>query len=117
MYETAINTLTPLVDEVEDLEEHMAALVSTFMLRLLLVTNQLRKAAAFLEMLQSPEHKSSLYLNRDTLIGEEASNCDTATAKHENFQRAYKFLAIQTCVMNRKPIVVAEDGVSVESIM
>ncbi|XP_036217311.2 CCR4-NOT transcription complex subunit 10 isoform X2 [Bactrocera oleae] len=110
MYETAINTLTPLVDEVEDLEEHMAALVSTFMLRLLLVTNQLRKAAAFLEMLQSPEHKSSLYLNRDTLIGEEASNCDTATAKHENFQRAYKFLAIQTCVMNRKPIVVAEDG-------
>ncbi|XP_050317803.1 CCR4-NOT transcription complex subunit 10 [Bactrocera neohumeralis] len=110
MYETSINTLTPLVDQVEDLEEHMAALVCTFMLRLLLVTNQLRKAAAFLEMLQSPEHKSSLYLNRDTLIGEEASACETATANHENFQRAYKFLAIQTCVMNRKPIVVAEDG-------
>ncbi|XP_011202640.2 CCR4-NOT transcription complex subunit 10 [Bactrocera dorsalis] len=110
MYETAINTLTPLVDQVEDLEEHMAALVCTFMLRLLLVTNQLRKAAAFLEMLQSPEHKSSLYLNRDTLIGEEASACETATTNHENFQRAYKFLAIQTCVMNRKPIVVAEDG-------
>ncbi|XP_036324378.1 CCR4-NOT transcription complex subunit 10 [Rhagoletis pomonella] len=110
MYQTAIETLMPLVNKLDDLEELIAGLVSTFMLRLLLVTNQLRKAAAFLEMLQSPERKSSLNLNREGLIGEEAASSELSVANHENFQRAYKFLAVQTYVLNRKPIAVAEDG-------
>ncbi|XP_054725986.1 CCR4-NOT transcription complex subunit 10 isoform X1 [Anastrepha obliqua] len=110
MFQTAIETLMPLVNQLDDLEEQIAGLVSTFTLRLLLVTNQLRKAAAFLEMLQSPERNSSLNLNRETLLSEEASSSELAATNHESFQRAYKFLAVQTCVLNRKPIVVAEDG-------
>ncbi|XP_020715786.1 CCR4-NOT transcription complex subunit 10 isoform X2 [Ceratitis capitata] len=110
MYQTAIETLLPLVNQLKELEEHISVLVSTFMLRLLLVTNQLRRAAAFLEMLQLPEHKSCLSLNRDALIDEDCYSCDMTTANHENYYCAYKFLAIQTCVLNRKPILVAEDG-------
>ncbi|XP_067616588.1 CCR4-NOT transcription complex subunit 10 isoform X2 [Eurosta solidaginis] len=113
MYQTAVDMLIALVNQLDELEQQIAGLVSTFMLRLLLVTNQLRKATAFLEMLQSPEHKGKLNLSRDVLATEETTSTALSppySPNHENVQQAYKFLALQTYVLNRKPIVVTEDG-------
>ncbi|KAH8358789.1 hypothetical protein KR093_002504 [Drosophila rubida] len=147
MYGTALERLAPLVTRLEALEKHMAALVATLQLQLLLATNQLNRAEAFLDYLQ---YKLNLVASAPTPspnptpspsgANEEAATTATAAAAalaaaaaaatasatasgsgspvlETTVARvagesgsALQLLQLLTLVLNRKPVVIPEDG-------
>ncbi|XP_034487496.1 CCR4-NOT transcription complex subunit 10 [Drosophila innubila] len=146
MYGTALERLAPLVARLEALEKHMAALVATLQLQLLLATNQLNRAEAFLDYLQ---YKLNLVASapspnpnpnpNPTGSAEEAATGAAAAAVAAAAAAAaaatstlaaaatpmlettvarvagesggtLQLLQLLTLVLNRKPVVIIEDG-------
>ncbi|XP_023165850.1 CCR4-NOT transcription complex subunit 10 isoform X2 [Drosophila hydei] len=137
MYGTALERLAPLVARLEALEKQMAALVATLQLQLLLATNQLNRAEAFLDFLQ---YKLNLVASAPSApSANPSSNAEepTATAAvgaavvptastvgasatpilDSSVTRAagesgsiLQMLQLLTHVLNRKPVVITEDG-------
>ncbi|KAM8707170.1 hypothetical protein ACLKA7_011291 [Drosophila subpalustris] len=154
MYGTALERLAPLVSRLEALEKHMAALVATLQLQLLLATNQLNRAEAFLDYLQyklnlvasAPSPNNSTNTNPNTNPDEAASGATAAAAAAVAAAAAaaaaatstlaaaatstttpsvldatvarvagesgghLQLLQLLTLVLNRKPVVIIEDG-------
>lgn len=142
MYGTALDRLAPLVTRLEALEKQMAALVATLQLQLLLATNQLNRAEAFLDYLQyklnlvasAPGASPSSSLEEPTTTtatastaaaaasGAASTTAPTAVASatpilDSSVTRAagengsiLRLLQLLTHVLNRKPVVITEDG-------
>lgn len=142
MYGTALERLAPLVTRLEALEKHMSALVATLQLQLLLATNQLNRAEAFLDYLQyklnlvasapspSPTPNPNSNPNSSSSSTEEATsptaaaaaaagnNSATATGQLDGSvarvanggDSTLQLLQLLTLVLNRKPVVITEDG-------
>lgn len=141
MYGTALERLAPLVTRLEALEKHMSALVATLQLQLLLATNQLNRAEAFLDYLQyklnlvasapspSPTPNPNSNPNSSSSSTEEATsptaaaaaagnNSATATVQLDGSvarvaasgDSTLQLLQLLTLVLNRKPVVITEDG-------
>lgn len=144
MYGTALERLAPLVTRLEALEKNMSALVATLQLQLLLATNQLNRAEAFLDYLQyklnlvasapspspTPNPNTSSNQNSSSSSTEEATS-PTATSVATGTNSAVavsatgqldgsvarvagdstlQLLQLLTLVLNRKPVVITEDG-------
>ncbi|XP_068153395.1 CCR4-NOT transcription complex subunit 10 [Drosophila tropicalis] len=135
MYATALEKLSPLVGRLEALEKSILALVATLQLQLLLATNQLNRAEAFLDHLQ---YKLNLVSSAPTIVtttntssssssnNTSASNPEEATAAAPTVGSAdpvvarvgnegskgtsLQLLQLLTHVLNRKPVLVTEDG-------
>ncbi|XP_032593251.1 CCR4-NOT transcription complex subunit 10 isoform X3 [Drosophila grimshawi] len=123
MYGTALERLAPLVGRLEALEKQMSALVATLQLQLLLATNQLNRAEAFLEYLQ---YKLNLVASAPspspTGSPEEAAAAAAAAVAATPVLEAsvprvagecagtLQLLQLLTHVLNRKPVVITEDG-------
>ncbi|KAH8284071.1 hypothetical protein KR054_009343 [Drosophila jambulina] len=128
MYGTALEKLAPLVARLEALEKSMAALVATLQLQLLLATNQLNRAEAFLDYLQ---YKLNLVATAPSSTpGEDAAaaagagsppaaatSSVVATPAGTAVEGAVpglggslQLLQLLTLVLNRKPVVIQEDG-------
>ncbi|KAH8312210.1 hypothetical protein KR044_009801 [Drosophila immigrans] len=151
MYGTALERLGPLVARLEALEKHMAALVATLQLQLLLATNQLNRAEAFLDYLQyklnlvasaptpNPNPNSNPTPNANpteetatTAAAAAAAIAATAAAAAAAASPSapgsppvlettvarvagesgatLQLLQLLTLVLNRKPVVIPEDG-------
>ncbi|KAH8232558.1 hypothetical protein KR032_009579 [Drosophila birchii] len=131
MYGTALEKLAPLVARLEALEKSMAALVATLQLQLLLATNQLNRAEAFLDYLQ---YKLNLVATAPSSTPGEDAAAAAATAGTGSPPAAtpstvvatpagtavegavpglggsLQLLQLLTLVLNRKPVVIQEDG-------
>ncbi|XP_015024814.3 CCR4-NOT transcription complex subunit 10 isoform X1 [Drosophila virilis] len=132
MYGTALERLAPLVARLEALEKQMAALVATLQLQLLLATNQLNRAEAFLDYLQyklnlvasapSPSPSGSPDEATTTTAAAAAASGSTGIsnappALENSVTRvagesgsSLQLLQLLTHVLNRKPVVITEDG-------
>lgn len=106
MYQTAIDVLTPVVEKVESYDANTVAMIGILMLRLLLATNQPRKAFRFLEMVLR-----QMSINITTLSTDEC-NMDSVPRLEETSSKHLKLLSLLTQVVNRKIVLVPEDGVS-----
>lgn len=107
MYQTAIDTLKPVVDKIETYDSNIMAMVGVLMLRLLLATNQPRKAYFFLE-----EVLGHLSINITTMAADEGNIQESAPRLEEKFNKHLKLLSLLTHLVNRKIVQVPEDGVS-----
>lgn len=127
MFGTALEKLAPLVARLEALEKAMAALVATLQLQLLLATNQLNRAEAFLDYLQ---YKLNLVATAPSSnAAEEAAVVGTAPPSAATNSSvvaspggaavegavpglggSLQLLQLITLVLNRKPVVIQEDG-------
>ncbi|KAH8236469.1 hypothetical protein KR026_002772 [Drosophila bipectinata] len=133
MYATALEKLAPLVARLEALEKAMAALVATLQLQLLLATNQLNRAEAFLDYLQyklnlvasapssSPptEETSPGSTSPPSTVaaspagasaGTGASGSSAVEGSSSVLGGSLQLLQLLTLVLNRKPVVIPEDG-------
>ncbi|KAH8382259.1 hypothetical protein KR009_002584 [Drosophila setifemur] len=126
MYGTALEKLSPLVSRLEALEKSMSALVATLQLQLLLATNQLNRAEAFLEYLQFQLNLvGTAPTNNPT--AEEAANASASSPPNNAVVAApgggssaegspsvvggsLQLLQWLTLVLNRKPLAITEDG-------
>lgn len=146
MYGTALERLAPLVTRLEALEKHMSALVATLQLQLLLATNQLNRAEAFLDYLQyklnlvasapspsptpnttntnsNPNSSSSSTedatsptatsvatgTNSSVAVATPTGQLDSSVARVAG-DSTLQLLQLLTLVLNRKPVVITEDG-------
>ncbi|XP_017041200.1 CCR4-NOT transcription complex subunit 10 [Drosophila ficusphila] len=127
MFGTALEKLAPLVARLEALEKSMAALVAALQLQLLLATNQLNRAEAFLDYLQ---YKLNLVAtapssnpNEDPAAAATASpptptsnlvvtspGGATVEGTVSGLGGSLQLLQLITLVLNRKPVVIQEDG-------
>ncbi|XP_020811385.1 CCR4-NOT transcription complex subunit 10 [Drosophila serrata] len=128
MYGTALEKLAPLVARLEALEKSMAALVATLQLQLLLATNQLNRAEAFLDYLQ---YKLNLVATAPSSTPGEDANAAAGTGSPPaatpstvvatpagttvegpvpGLGGSLQLLQLLTLVLNRKPVVIQEDG-------
>ncbi|KAI9584433.1 CCR4-NOT transcription complex subunit 10 isoform X1 [Glossina fuscipes] len=105
MFETALLTLKPLVQKLDNCDECSIALIGVLMLRLLLATNRLRKAYDFLEILLQKLGTSTL-----TLTAEDSNPQEVLPGIDENLARCLKLLCMLSMVVNRKVVLVPEDG-------
>ncbi|XP_019894548.2 CCR4-NOT transcription complex subunit 10 isoform X2 [Musca domestica] len=105
MYQTAIDTLKPVVDKIETYDSNIMAMVGVLMLRLLLATNQPRKAYFFLE-----EVLGHLSINITTMAADEGNIQESAPRLEEKFNKHLKLLSLLTHLVNRKIVQVPEDG-------
>lgn len=139
MYGTALERLAPLVTRLEALEKHMSALVATLQLQLLLATNQLNRAEAFLDYLQyklnlvasapspSPTPNPNSNPNSSGSSTEDPTSPTAAAAGNNSAtttgqldssvarvaaggDSTLQLLQLLTLVLNRKPVVITEDG-------
>lgn len=110
MHQTALDTLTSVAEKIESYDESSAALVGVLMLRLLLVTNQPRRAYSFLEMLLQ-----QLGINNVSLAPEECNAQENVPRLDDKLNKNLKLLSLLTNVVNRKIVVVPEDGVSLKN--
>lgn len=106
MFETALLTLKPLVQKLDNCDECSIALIGVLMLRLLLATNRLRKAYDFLEILLQKLGTSTL-----TLTAEDSNPQEVLPGIDDNLARCLKLLCMLSMVVNRKVVLVPEDGV------
>ncbi|ALC46168.1 CG18616 [Drosophila busckii] len=121
MYGTALEALTPLVTRLPALERHMTVLVATLQMLLLIATNQLNRAEVFLDYLQ---YKMNLVGTapipnpsgspEESAVAAAATPAVTPTAALENavtrVAGPLQVLQLLTLVLNRKPVLVTEDG-------
>ncbi|XP_030370272.1 CCR4-NOT transcription complex subunit 10 isoform X2 [Scaptodrosophila lebanonensis] len=134
MYATALEKLAPLVNRLDALEKHMAALTATLQLQLLLATNQLNRAEAFLDYLQrklnfvssvpsissnsgaspSVDETATTTAQTSSTVATPATSPDSAMAPAVRLggdvSGTLQLLQLLTHVLNRKPVVVPEDG-------
>ncbi|KAH8404719.1 hypothetical protein KR215_010966 [Drosophila sulfurigaster] len=133
MYGTALERLAPLVTRLEALEKHMAALVATLQLQLLLATNQLNRAEAFLDYLQyklnlvasaptpnpagNPNPSEEAAAIAAATVAAAAASSEGTPALETTVARVagksdctLQLLQLLTLVLNRKPVVIPEDG-------
>lgn len=108
MYQTAIDVLKPAVYKLDIYDESAAAIIGVLYLRLLLATNQPNKAYNFLEKLLNKLGISIVNL----LTNDECNTQETLPRLEENLCKSLKLLSLLTHVINKKPIVVPEDGSS-----
>ena len=101
MYNAAISSLQPFLEKLDTLEPSLAADVALLMLHLLLATQQLQKAQAFLD-----------YIKLKLGLGSYALNSDDSTTSLDVFNRAFKLLSLLTNVLNKRVVVIPDDGVS-----
>lgn len=111
MYQTAIVTLSPAAATLESCNERVATLIGVLMLRLLLSTNQLKKAYKFLEVLLK-----RLNLTLAVLCTEDAGAEEILPSLEPDLGKSLRLLAMLTLVHNRKAVLIAEDGVSMIKI-
>lgn len=133
MYGTALEKLAPLVARLEALEKAMAALVATLQLQLLLATNQLNRAEAFLDYLQyklnlvasapssspSTEETPPGSTSPPSTVAASPAGASTGTGAGGSsavegsssvLGGSLQLLQLLTLVLNRKPVVIPEDG-------
>lgn len=103
-YFSAIDILMPLVERLDDLEESIVSNVGVLVISCLLATNQLKRALAFLEAIQI-----HLGINLDNVAGEENSSPEILS-NIDGFNRIFKLIAMMTNVLNRKTVVIPDDG-------
>ncbi|XP_034661922.1 CCR4-NOT transcription complex subunit 10 [Drosophila subobscura] len=126
MYGTALEKLAPLVTRLEALEKSMSALVATLQLQLLLATNQLNRAEAFLDYLQYtlnlvdkapssnpdevvPATATTAAATPSTVVATQGSDATVARVTGDS-SGSLQLLQLLTHVLNRKPVVITEDG-------
>lgn len=105
MYYTAIKVITPLVEKIDELEEPIVANVGLLLISLLLATNQLKKAQAFLDVLEI-----ILGLNVNSVDGNISPESPTNI---DDFKRMFKLTTLLANVLNRKTVVIPHDNVSI----
>ncbi|XP_052853819.1 CCR4-NOT transcription complex subunit 10 [Drosophila gunungcola] len=127
MFGTALEKLVPLVARLEALEKAMAALVATLQLQLLLATNQLNRAEAFLDYLQyklnlvatAPSSHPTEEPAGSATASPQAATPSTVVATPvgtsvegavAGLGGSLQLLQLITLVLNRKPVVIQEDG-------
>ncbi|XP_016961539.1 CCR4-NOT transcription complex subunit 10 [Drosophila biarmipes] len=127
MFGTALEKLAPLVARLEALEKAMAALVATLQLQLLLATNQLNRAEAFLDYLQyklnlvatapssNPTEESAVNASASPPAATPSSVVATpggaaVEGAVPGLGGSLQLLQLITLVLNRKPVVIQEDG-------
>ncbi|KAH8353825.1 hypothetical protein KR084_004529 [Drosophila pseudotakahashii] len=127
MFGTALEKLAPLVARLEALEKAMAALVATLQLQLLLATNQLNRAEAFLDYLQYKLNlvataPSSNPTEEPTAVATASPPAVTPSSvvatpggavvegPVPGLGGSLQLLQLITLVLNRKPVVIQEDG-------
>ncbi|XP_075151049.1 CCR4-NOT transcription complex subunit 10 [Haematobia irritans] len=105
MYQTAIETISPIVNKMETYDASAIAMNGILMLRLLLATNQPQKAYRFLETVLR-----HLGINIATLATDECNVQESVPRLEEKTNKHLKLLSLLTHVVNRKIVLVPEDG-------
>ncbi|XP_013114394.2 CCR4-NOT transcription complex subunit 10 isoform X1 [Stomoxys calcitrans] len=105
MYQTAMDTISPITEKIETYDANAIAMIGILMLRLLLATNQPQKAYRFLETILG-----HLGINIATLATDECNVQETVPRLEEKTNKHLKLLSLLTHVVNRKIVVVPEDG-------
>lgn len=106
MYKAALDVLEPLTNNLDKYDDCVMALIGILELRLLLVSSQPKKALHFLEMLMQ-----KLGLNKSHVTTEDINFQETIPILDENINKSLKLLSMLTQVVNKKAILVPEDGV------
>lgn len=100
----ALKVLTPIAKTLEDLDESIASKIGLLMISLLLQTNQISKAGAFLKNLES-----HLRINLDSLSSEENTSIDSL-AHVNSFKRMFRLMALLTNIVNKFNVIVPDDS-------
>ena len=96
----------PVAKNLEDLDEGIASKLGLLMLTLLLQTNQISRAGAFLKCLET-----HLRVNLDSLAGEENASPESLS-NIDGFNRMFRLLSLLTNIVNKIVVIVPEDGVN-----
>ncbi|KAL5282593.1 CNOT10 family protein [Megaselia abdita] len=109
-YEKAIETLSPLIDNLENIYESTAGKVGILFLHLLVITNQIRKADFFLDILLKTLN-ISLEISKDESIefssgnntGILTTNCDV------ELRKCLQVIKIHLMILNKEPFNFPEE--------
>lgn len=107
MYRTALHIIEPLFENIETYNDNTLAVLGVFELRLLLASNQVKKALAFLELLLQKLGISLLNLT----ASEECNSQEVLTKLDNKVIRNLKLMSLLTHVVNKTTVLVPEDGV------
>ena len=107
MYRTALHIIEPLFENIEAYNDNTLGVLGVLELRLLLASNQVKKAMAFLELLLQKLGISLLNLT----TSEECNSQEVLTKLDNKAIRNLKLMSLLTHVVNKTTVLVPEDGV------
>lgn len=105
MHKSALNIIESLLIKANNYDESVLALLGVLELRLLLASNQPRKALFFLE-----ELLLKLQINMLHLLADEFSAQESVPRIEDGVRRSLKLMSFLTQILNKNPILVPEDG-------
>lgn len=107
MYRTALDILEPLFENIDTYNDNVLGVLGVLELRLLLASNQVKKALAFLEILLQKLGISLLNL----VTSDECNFQEVLTKFDKKVVRNLKLMSLLTHVVNKTTVLVPEDGV------
>ncbi|XP_037817098.1 CCR4-NOT transcription complex subunit 10 isoform X2 [Lucilia sericata] len=104
MYKAALDIMEPLFNKINTYDENVLAMLGILELRLLLASNQPKKALFFLEVFL---HK--LGINILHLTSDDYNIQESLPRLEDNLGKGLKLMSLLTQVVNKKPVMVPED--------
>ncbi|KAI8123180.1 CCR4-NOT transcription complex subunit 10 [Lucilia cuprina] len=104
MYKAALDVMEPLFNKINTYDENVLAMLGILELRLLLASNQPKKAYFFLE-----EFLHKLGINILHITSDDCNIQESLPRLDDNLGKGLKLMSLLTQVVNKKPVLVPED--------